>query len=263
MAAPPTRPEQIALQLRREILDGTFQPGERLPAERQIANRLGVHRSSVREALKKLEELRLVVIRRGGGARVRPIESASVEVIQDLLLSGGRLNPAVAQQILDVRELLIAGAARLAVERGSDETFARARRLVAVLGDRATPDAVFLDTIEALFELMAEASGNLVLQLVRNAVHARLDKRSDVRIALRPPAPAAARAAREIDAALVARDAPAVEEAVRRFLRATQSRALAALVALAKGPDDETPRARTKENHGHRTRASDPAPPAR
>ena len=244
MAAPSTRPEQIAKQLRREILDGTFKPGERLPAERQIASRLGVHRSSVREALKKLEELRLVVIRRGGGAHVQPIQTASVEVIQDLLLVGGRLDPVLAQQILDVRELLIAGAARLAVERGSDEVLARARRLVAVLGNPKTPDAAFLDAIEALFELMVEASGNLVLQLVRNAVHARLAKRNDVRIALRPPAPAAARAAREIDAAVVARDAAGAEEAVRRFLRATQSRALAALAALAAGPADETaPRA--------------------
>jgi len=251
MAAPLTRPDQIAQQLRREILDGTYKPGERLPAEREIASRLGVHRSSVREALKKLEELRLVVIRRGGGARVRPIEAASVEVIQDLLLAGGRLDPVMAQQILDVRELLIAGAARLAVERGSDDALSRARELVAVLGDETTPDTAFLGAIEALFELMTVASGNLVLQLVRNAVHARLALRTDVRMALRPPGPTAALAAREIDAALVSRDAPAVEEAVRRFLRATHSRTLAALEALATSPstgEDASPYPSTGED---------------
>jgi GntR family transcriptional repressor for pyruvate dehydrogenase complex len=114
-----TRSEGIARQLRREILDGRWRPGERLPAERELASQLGVHRSSVREALRKLEELRLVVIRRGDGARVRPIESAGIEIVRDLLLRDGRIDPVVAQQIVDVREMLITGAARLALERGA------------------------------------------------------------------------------------------------------------------------------------------------
>jgi len=96
---------------------------------------------------------------------------------------------------------------------------------------------------------MARASGNLVLQLVRNAVHARLAIQPEFRLALRPPGPESARAAREIDAALVARDATALEEAVRRFLRATRSRTLAALEELVSrgvegsppGPDQREP----------------------
>lgn len=228
-----TRPELIAQRLRSEILDGTYKPGDRLPAEREIASRLGVNRSSVREALKKLEELRLVVIRRGDGTRVAPIAGASVELIRDLLLAGGRLDPVLAEQILDVREMLIAGAARLAVERGDDGTLEDARALVAVLGDPQTRDDTFLEAIESLFDVMARASGNLVLQLVRNAVHARLAKQRDVRLASRPPGPEVARAAQEIDAALVSRDPTGLEEAVRRFLRATRSRALSALEQLA------------------------------
>jgi len=233
-----TRPELIAQRLRGEILDGIYKPGERLPAEREIASRLGVHRSSVREALKRLQELRLVVIRHGDGTRVAPISGASVELIRDLLLAGGRLDPILAEQILDVREMLIAGAARLAVERGDDATLELARALVAVLGDPQTRDDTFLEAIESLFDLMARASGNLVLQLVRNAVHARLAKQREVRLALRPPGPEVARAAREIDAALVSRDATGLEEGVRRFLRASRSRALAALEELAAPPSE-------------------------
>jgi GntR family transcriptional repressor for pyruvate dehydrogenase complex len=238
-----TRPERIAQHLRSEILDGTYKPGDRLPAEREIASRLGVHRSSVREALKRLEELRLVVIRRGDGTRVAPIEGASAELIRDLLLAGGRLDPVLAEQILDVREILIAGAARLAVERGDDRTLEDARALVAVLGDPQTRDDTFLEAIESLFDVMAQASGNLVLQLVRNAVHARLAKQRELRLALRPPCkPEVARIAREIDAALVSRDATALEEAVRRFLRTNRSRALAALEELTtRRPESASP----------------------
>jgi GntR family transcriptional repressor for pyruvate dehydrogenase complex len=234
LSAAPTQPERIADTLRREILTGAYKAGERLPAEREIATRLGVHRSSVREALKKLEQLRLVVIRRGGGARVQPIEGASVDVIRDLLLVGGQLDPVLAQQVLDVRELLIAGAARLAVERASDDVLLRARALVAALGDPDVSDDGFLEAMESLFELMAEASGNLVLRLVRNAVHARVVSRREVRLALRPPAREMSRAAGEIDSALESRNPAAAEEAVRRFLRATQSRTLRALEALTR-----------------------------
>ena len=228
-----TRSEGIARQLRREILDGRWRPGERLPAERELATQLGVHRSSVREALRKLEELRLVVIRRGDGARVCPIEGAGIEVVRDLLLRDGRLDPVVARQILDVREMLITGAARLALERGAPEAIARARVLVQRLADPKLTPEQFLPATEALFEVIAEASGNLVLRLVRNGVLSLFDARGATRPALFEPSPAVLRAVHAIDAALAARDVDALESAVRTFLRATQERALRLLGALA------------------------------
>jgi GntR family transcriptional repressor for pyruvate dehydrogenase complex len=228
-----TRSEGIARQLRREILDGRWRPGERLPAERELATRLGVHRSSVREALRKLEELRLVVIRRGDGARVCPIEGAGIEVVRDLLLRDGRLDPVVARQILDVREMLITGAARLAMERGAPEAIDRARVLVQRLADPKLGAEEFLPATEALFEVIAEASGNLVLRLVRNGVLSLLEARGAARSALFDRSPAVLRAVHAIDAALAARDVDALESAVRTFLRATQARALRLLGALA------------------------------
>lgn len=234
-----TRSEGIARQLRREILDGRWRPGERLPAERELAHQLGVHRSSVREALRKLEELRLVVIRRGDGARVRPIEGAGIEVVRDLLLRDGHLDPVVARQILDVREMLITGAARLALERGAPEAIDRARTLVQRLADPKLAPEEFLPATEALFEVIAEASGNLVLRLVRNGVLSLLDARGAARPALFDQSPAVLRAVGAIDAALAGRDVDALESAVRTFLRATQERALRLLGALgdARSPD--------------------------
>jgi GntR family transcriptional repressor for pyruvate dehydrogenase complex len=236
-----TRSAGIARQLRREILDGRWRPGERLPAERELATQLGVHRSSVREALRKLEELRLVVIRRGDGARVRPIEGAGIEVVRDLLLRDGRLDPVVARQILDVREMLITGAARLALERGAPEAIERARALVQRLADPKLPAEAFLPATEALFEVIAEASGNLVLRLLRNGVLSLLDARGASHPALFDQSPVVLRAVAAIDAALAERDVDALESAVRTFLRATQTRALRLLGALA----DVTPASET------------------
>jgi len=71
MVTAPSLGESIAARLRNDILGGTYKAGERLPAERDLASRLGVNRGSVREALKKLEQMGLVLIRRGDRATVR------------------------------------------------------------------------------------------------------------------------------------------------------------------------------------------------
>ena len=51
------RPDEVADRLQAEILRGKFRPGDRLPTERELAEQLCVNRSSVREGLKKLQQL--------------------------------------------------------------------------------------------------------------------------------------------------------------------------------------------------------------
>ena len=62
--------DQIAEQLEGMIADGTLKPGERLPAERQLAERLGISRPSLREAIQKLASKGLLSTRQGGGTFV-------------------------------------------------------------------------------------------------------------------------------------------------------------------------------------------------
>src|SRR6476469_7358516 len=61
---------QIAEQLRALITSGEFKPGERLPAERDLAKQLGVRGPSVREALLALEVEGWVEVRTGSGVYV-------------------------------------------------------------------------------------------------------------------------------------------------------------------------------------------------
>jgi DNA-binding FadR family transcriptional regulator len=60
----------IAARLRRAILDGRYADGERLPAERNLAQHFEASRSTVREALRRLEEAHLVIRRIGSGTFV-------------------------------------------------------------------------------------------------------------------------------------------------------------------------------------------------
>ena len=73
MVDPITRasvPDLVFASLCDAILSGRYEPGERLPTQRTLAADLNVNMASVREALKRLEQLRLVEVRHGDATRV-------------------------------------------------------------------------------------------------------------------------------------------------------------------------------------------------
>jgi DNA-binding FadR family transcriptional regulator len=224
--------DRIAAGLRSDILRGRYQPGQRLPAERELASRLSVNRGSVREALKKLEQLGLVEIRRGDGALVRHVHEASVEVVRDLLNAGNGLERRVLEEVLDVHEMLLAGTAALAVERLSEPALARARSLVAEL---AAPEQTAVDfhvRVEALVEIAAEASEHLVLRLFRNTFRPAIIE--GLRLLgpyYRGVEPDLREAARALDAALALRAPEAAAASVRALSRLARVRLTRALDA--------------------------------
>ena len=73
----PVESEKISTAVKRQVemlvLQGVLRPGERLPAERDLASRMNVSRPTVRDALAELEESGVVVIRPGGGVFVAEV----------------------------------------------------------------------------------------------------------------------------------------------------------------------------------------------
>ena len=63
--------DQVFRVLCDQILSGRYEPGEKLPTQRALAAELEVNMASVREAVKRLEQLRLVEVRHGDAMRVR------------------------------------------------------------------------------------------------------------------------------------------------------------------------------------------------
>ncbi len=91
-----TLSEQIASQLEAMIADGSLQPGEQLPAERILSERLGVSRPSLREAIKKLASKGLLMSRQGGGTYAPNCvgrRSCSAPAVTSRLLSGAGGRP--------------------------------------------------------------------------------------------------------------------------------------------------------------------------
>ncbi|GAB3157132.1 hypothetical protein GCM10027290_56940 [Micromonospora sonneratiae] len=68
---PRTPSQQIAAALRAEIKTGKFAPGEKLPSQHELVERFSVARETIKAALRKLQEERLIVTRQGSGTFVR------------------------------------------------------------------------------------------------------------------------------------------------------------------------------------------------
>ncbi len=63
--------EEIVTIIQKQIMNGTILPGDKLPPEREMAETFHVNRTTVREALRKLENLELLEIRHGDGVYAR------------------------------------------------------------------------------------------------------------------------------------------------------------------------------------------------
>jgi len=77
----------VAGKLARSILDGTLKPGSRLPAERDLMKRMEVSRSTIREALKSLEQSQLIESRPGVGWYIKEISAANIAKVKELAQS--------------------------------------------------------------------------------------------------------------------------------------------------------------------------------
>jgi DNA-binding FadR family transcriptional regulator len=210
------------------ILSGRYEAGEKLPTQRALAAKLGVNMASVREAVKRLEQLRLVDVRHGDAMRVRDWRSdGGLDVIAHVLFRAGGFDADTLEDLLEARRLMLSEAARLAAERRTDEEAGRLGELAERLADAQDPEAAQrLDW--AFMELLVEAAGNLVFRLVLNSIRELYFARADAfaAVAAQPAelAPLYRRAARAVKAGSGGRAAAAVgalaETQERRLLEA-------------------------------------------
>ena len=111
--------EEVNAQLRRRVIHGHLKPGDRLPAERDLAARLGVSRNTVREALRGLEMAGVLRLQKGsqGGAFVVAPNGDSVATALHDMFQLGSVTP---EQLTEARVLMTESVVRLACERITD-----------------------------------------------------------------------------------------------------------------------------------------------
>src|SRR6202161_3104927 len=129
--------EQIVQQIEESVLNGSLKPGDQLPAERDLAQRLGVSRTAVREAVKALREKGLVEAYSGRGTFITDGTSQAARQSLGLMVKIGQ--PSGSVHLAEVRAILEPEIAALAATRIQDQHLALMREAV-VLMDRAQDD---------------------------------------------------------------------------------------------------------------------------
>jgi GntR family transcriptional repressor for pyruvate dehydrogenase complex len=159
-----TASEELFRVLRDQILAGRYVPGEKLPPQRALASEYGLNATTVREAIKRLEQLHLVDVRHGDAMRVSDWRTASgLDVLAHVLFDASGIHHDALRSLMEARRFLLASAAALAAERRTDEQVAELRALAHVAASEQTADFTF-------FAGLVEASGNLVFSLILNSV---------------------------------------------------------------------------------------------
>ncbi len=231
MNSQPSVTERIAAELRDEILRGRYRAGDRLPSERELADRFNTHRGAVREALKKLEQLGIAEIR-PGGARAAPIEKASLDVVGHLIDLEDPPDPVIVDQMLEAFSGLFALAARLAAERADDAQRERVRVILDRLMYEDLPIGEEHELILSLSDLFVEASQNMVLAIVRRGLRTQfLERIDDHETLLTPPKRERVPLLREVARAFDARDGPGTSEALYALTQALRRHAVKILEA--------------------------------
>jgi GntR family transcriptional repressor for pyruvate dehydrogenase complex len=141
------------------IRSGELKPGTRLPSEPQLIAMTGVSRSSVREAIRSLETMGLVEIRRGKGTYIREIDTGGMTDAQMLLMLADRK---VLENLVEVRERLEPMMARLAAERATDEDVAALRHHLEGMS-HARDHELWRPAHLAFHQALAEATHNIIL----------------------------------------------------------------------------------------------------
>lgn len=161
--------EQIVQQIEESVLKGTLKPGDQLPAERELAQRLGVSRTAVREAVKTLREKGLVEAYSGRGTFITDGTSLAARQSFDLMVKLGQ--PEGSPHLAELRLILEPGIAALAAVRAEEEHLTTMREAVAVM-DRAQRDPEAYIEADLDFHLaLAEAAANpLILSLIDSIV---------------------------------------------------------------------------------------------
>lgn len=123
--------EIVVQEVERSIADGRYEPGQRLPSERDLAESFGVSRVVIREAMRALESRGYVSVRQGSGAYVLPPEERVVR--RDVTLSLD-LKESSLVELYVVRQSLELSAVRLTAQHASPRVAGDLDVLVAQMG---------------------------------------------------------------------------------------------------------------------------------
>ncbi|NPV72615.1 MAG: FadR family transcriptional regulator [Pelotomaculum sp.] len=159
--------EEIIEQVKNLIADGTLKPGDRLIPEREMADRLQVGRSAVREAYRALEAMGIIDIRQGEGTFIKEVNTDMLAETLALMLATEKNT---MREFLELRKILEVGAAGLAALRCTDEEVIKMAGALAQMEEDIKAGDVGQQADWQFHYAIAEATRNSLLVLLMDSI---------------------------------------------------------------------------------------------
>lgn len=196
---------QVVQQFQDLIRRGELSAGDRLPAERELAERFGVGRNSIREALRELDMIGLVESRHGEGTFVRTPDPGQLMAPFRSVIE---LSAPAAESVLEFRLTFEPGVAALAARKVTDPSRQRLGAALEEFEASLTPRGTRTEQADAAFHFaIAQATGNPTVVAVHRALLELLTAfRSTLTHAAYQPNRQIAAGHRELYEAIAARD---------------------------------------------------------
>ncbi|HEV7707773.1 MAG TPA: FadR/GntR family transcriptional regulator [Asanoa sp.] len=147
-------------KIKEMIVSGALGPGDRLPKEADLAERLGLSRNSLREAVKALSIIKVLDVRQGDGTYVTSLSPDLLLESLSFIVDFHRDDTVL--QFLEVRRILEPAATALASRRMTDEEVAKLQRVLDELGSSPSVEALVANDLE-FHRAIAAGSGNAAL----------------------------------------------------------------------------------------------------
>lgn len=202
------------------IRERGFKPGDKLPSERDLAAEFGMSRGAVREALIRLDTLRIVESRPKSGIYLQPYGAErSIEAMVLFAETNTPLSAAEVAQSVELRSVLESEALRLACLRRNDEDLARLRRILQQ-SEAAIESGESLADLDAEFhKAIVAATHNDVLLRFINVFYLMSRKRRSVYFDARAQSQRSHAQHVQLYQAIEAQDAEAGRQILRRHLK--------------------------------------------
>jgi DNA-binding FadR family transcriptional regulator len=155
--------DEAIARIKEMIVSGLLPAGARLPREEDLAVQLGISRNSLREAVRALTAMRILISRQGDGTYVSSLEPHLL--LEELSFVADVSHGDSAAQLLEVRRLLEPQATALAAHRITDQGLA-ALRVILESSMKADSVEAFIEWDIAFHRAIVDTVGNPVLSLL-------------------------------------------------------------------------------------------------
>jgi GntR family transcriptional regulator, transcriptional repressor for pyruvate dehydrogenase complex len=206
--------EEVARQLERIILK-KLHPGDKLPSERELAESLGVSRSSIRDAIRSLELMGMVEPRQGAGTVVREI---SADVLMNPLTNVLRHKMELVGEFLDFRKMLEPPLAARAANHASDDELQEMEEILRRQETKLRGGDLAIEEDSEFHYSIAMASGNSVVLKVLDVIMDLLRDTRERSLQLEGRPQKSLAGHRRILTAIKRRDAEAARAAMMRHI---------------------------------------------